>query len=178
MFMASPLFFLASCTTGTWFIGQGLSYWQAEKNPARYIQAVVTTDDGELEYLSSGEAVHRIESILKKYETSPSRAELESSEAVYPYSFLLPEREGRIEIDELTHVHYEAKTLSPGKQRITVSHVGDDYTKESKYYAARNDFSLISSRIFGVGHVMGALPYAFVLSLGLYAVGRLLKKLT
>jgi hypothetical protein len=61
IFMASPLFFLASCTTGTWFIGEGLSYWQAGKDPTRYIQAVVTTDDGELEYLSSREAVERIE---------------------------------------------------------------------------------------------------------------------
>jgi hypothetical protein len=115
---------------------------------------------------------------LKQYEIFLSRSEIESRETVYPYSFLLPESEGRIEIDELTYVHFEAKTLSPGKQRVTVSHLGDDYTKESRYYAARNNFSLIPSRIFGVGHVMGALPYAFVLSLVLYAVGRLLKKLT
>jgi hypothetical protein len=90
IFMASPLFFLASCTTGTWFIGEGLSYWQAGKDPTRYIQAVVTTDDGELEYLSSREAVERIESLLKQYEIFISRSEIESRETVYHYSFLLP----------------------------------------------------------------------------------------
>lgn len=176
MVMASPLFFLASCSTGAWFIGEGLSHLQARKDPTRYTQAVVTRSDGELSYLGSLEEVERIGSLLREYESFLSRADIESGETVYPYSFLLPLNNGTIEIDEFTHVRFDAETLSPGKQKITVINVGDDYTKESKYYATRSEYSLISSRIFGVGHVMGALPYAFVLSLLIYAVGLALKR--
>ena len=46
-----------------------------------------------------------------------------------------------MEMDALTHVRFRAKTLSPGRQKVIVSHLGDDDTRESKYHATRSEFA-------------------------------------
>jgi len=171
LILASPFFFVVSCSGGSWFIGEALSHWQAAKNPTRYVRAVIATKEGEFQYVESQSEIDQIEAVLREY-----KAIDEEFDAEYPYSFLLPVSEGRIDIDDLRHVRFEVTTIDDGQQEITVWDIDDDYRIQIVYLAGQTQITPVYSRIFGAGHVMGAWPYAFVLSLVIYGIGRSLKK--
>jgi hypothetical protein len=81
--------------------------------------------------------------VFREYQANHEETAARTDAAEYPYSFLLPVSEGRIEI---------------------------------VCRAERTQIVPVYSRIFGAGHVMGAWPYALVLSLVIYGIGRSLKK--
>jgi hypothetical protein len=162
--LCSKIFFLASCSTGTWVGGKALSHWQARGDSPRFVQVMVVNHSGEIQYLSSRSEIENIERILAEFTGYIEEQDL-------PFSFLLPQGEGEIEINEFTRVYYSAKPLEPEKQEVMVRHVDDDYTRQSIYHAERHRITPVYSRVFGVGHVMAAWPYALVLSLMLYGAG-------
>ena len=164
----SKLFFLTSCTTGTWFGGEALSHWHARGDTPRFVQAIVM-NDGEMQYLSSKTAVDHFTQVVAAFGADAKEADL-------PFTFLLTQNGGTLEIDEFTRVKFTVKELNNGVQEIVVLNIDDDYTRESIYHAERYRITPIYSRVFGVGHVMAAWPYALVLSLILYGIGWLLKK--
>jgi len=118
--LSSQIFFVASCTVGARAIGEGFAYWQALDDPKRYEQAVVTTRNGGLNYLDSRREIDRISRIIREHDSLEAGAKLEVGKTDDPYSFLLSESEGTIEINEYTFVHYQARAISPGKQDVTV----------------------------------------------------------
>ena len=176
LILASPLFFIVSCSSGSWFIGDALSRWQAAKNPTRYVRAVIATKEGEFQYVESQSEVDRMEELLREYQATYEEFGAYIDDAEYPYSFLLPVSEGRIDIDDLRHVRFEVNAINDEQQEITVWDIDDDYRIQIIYRAEQTQITPVYSRIFGVGHVMGAWPYAFVLSLIIYGIGRSLKK--
>ena len=167
--LTSNIFFLASCSTGMWFGGEALSHWQARGDSPRFVQAIVASHDGEIHYLSSRSEVEDYEKIIAEFLGYSKENDL-------PFTFLLSQSEGEIEINKYTRVHFSVSTLSPEEQEITVEHIDDDYTRESIYQAERHKITPIYSRVFGVGHVMAAWPYALGLSLILYGIGWAFKR--
>ena len=176
LILASPLFFVVSCASGSWFIGDALSRWQAVKHPLRYAGAVIVRKDGELEYLESQREIDWSQQALSEYQSIYDEFEDYIGEPDYPYSFLLPQTEGRITIDDLRHVRFEVSVIDEERQEITVWDIDDDYRKQIVYRAEPTRVTPTYSRIFGVGHFMGAWPYAMVLAFSIYATGRSLKR--
>jgi len=176
LILASPLFFVVSCTSSSWFIGDALSRWQAVKHPLRYAGAVIARKDGAFEYLESQREIDWSEQALSEYEKAWDGFTDYVDAPEYPYTFLLPQSEGRITIDELRHVRFEVSRIGAEEQEITVWDIDDDYGKEIVYRARQTQITPIYSRIFGVGHVMGAWPYALVVAFAIYGVGRSLKR--
>jgi hypothetical protein len=146
-----------------------LSHWQARGDPGRHVQVVVSGRGGEILYLSSGGDVANLEKLLEDPGNDAGSNDL-------PYSFLLLQSEGEIELDELTRVRFVARTLGEDRQEVTVYRMDDDYQYESIYHAERNRITPVYSRVFGVGHVMGAMPYAFGFSLIVYGAGWALRR--
>ncbi len=165
--MYSKIFFLVSCTTGSWVGGNALSYWQAQGDTPRFVQALVFYKNGEIKYLSS-------QSEVKNHEKQLGKLGGYTDDEKLPFTFLLQKNEGKIEIDEYTHVRFEVKTIGENAQKIKVQKRDDDYTRWSIYHATANKITPVYSRIFGVGHFMGAGPFAFIFSLVLYGIGWLI----
>ena len=72
---------------------------------------------------------------------------------------------------EYNTITYTVKVLDADEQEITVVNQDDDYTRTSIYIASPLTVKPVYSRVLGVGHFMGALPYAFAISLMLYSIG-------
>jgi hypothetical protein len=92
------------------------------------------------------------------------------------YSFLMSKPSGRIDINDYTHLSYRVLENQGSAQVIEVEDKDDDNTFCCRYRATHTDIMPLSSQMFYVGYMFGALPFAFGTALGLYGVGRFLRR--
>jgi hypothetical protein len=90
------------------------------------------------------------------------------------YSFLMSKPSGRIDVNDHTHLSYRVLENQGSAQVIEVEDGYDDGTVWSRYRATHADVMPLSSRMFILGYMFGALPFAFGIAFGLYGVGRFL----
>jgi hypothetical protein len=92
------------------------------------------------------------------------------------YSFLMSKPSGRIDINDHTHLSYRVLENQGSAQIIEVKDDHNDKTVWSRYRATHTDVMPLSSRMLYFGYMFGALPFAFCTALGLYGVGRFLRR--
>ena len=92
------------------------------------------------------------------------------------YSFLMSKPSGRIDINDYTYLSYRVLENQGSAQVIEVEDKDDDNTFCCRYRATHTDIMPLSSQMFYVGYMFGALPFAFGTALGLYGVGRFLRR--
>jgi len=90
------------------------------------------------------------------------------------YSFLMSKPSGRIDINDYTHLSYRVLENQGSAQIIEVEDDDDDRTVWSRYRATHTDVMPLASRMFYVGYMFGALPFALGIAFGLYGAGRFL----
>jgi len=90
------------------------------------------------------------------------------------YSFLMLKPSGRIDINDYTHLSYRVIENQGSAQVIEVEDKDDDNTFWCRYRATHADVMPLASRMFYIGYMFGALPFAFGIAFGLYGVGQFL----
>jgi hypothetical protein len=92
------------------------------------------------------------------------------------HSFLMSKPSGRIDINDYTYLSYRVLENQGSAQVIEVEDKDDDNTFCCRYRATHTDIMPLSSQMFYVGYMFGALPFAFGTALGLYGAGRFLRR--
>ena len=92
------------------------------------------------------------------------------------YSFLLPHPESKSQDPAWEAYGCKVTRLSPGRQLIELKTYTEDYTFTHVYIAEKNSVEPLRSKIFGPDQALQAVPLAFLFSLGLYGLGRWLRR--
>jgi hypothetical protein len=92
------------------------------------------------------------------------------------YSFLLPHPEGKLHAQEWEEDDVKIITLSPGRQLIEFKTYTEDYSFTHIYIAEENRVEPLRSKVFGPDQAFQAAPLAFIFALGLYGLGRWLRR--
>lgn len=92
--------------------------------------------------------------------------------------FLMSQSSGELESGGYASVSYRVLQGTPEAQEIEVIDVDDDRTVWSRYRATATGVTPLGSRMFYVGYMYQALPFAMLLALLVYAGGRLLWRRT
>jgi len=160
LILYSKIFFMVSCSVGSYQFGKVISYQQANRDEPQFVQVLLYDSDGNYDYLTSRSEIK-------------SAIENVSNGA---FSFLLPEEGGVVSEEDFSILSYTVKPLGENQQEITVVNRDDDYTRTSIYTATPDKVTSTYSHIFGVGHMMGGSLYAFCVALGLYFIGWLIMR--
>ncbi|WP_159064803.1 hypothetical protein [Thaumasiovibrio subtropicus] len=152
--LSSQIFFVVSCTCSAVPISKLLSHL----NTPKYNYALVQDGD-EVIFLDN-------QSTIEKYRSK--------QDINLPVSFLINQAHGQMPIDTATSLHYQVEQLNE-KQRISIKIINDDWQTTFEYDATHSQISNINSHHWAVGHLFGAFPYAFLLALCLYLIGKRLR---
>jgi hypothetical protein len=134
--------------------------------------------------VSDGDSVHTLFSVVAKPKNdqegfwflSLDQAE-QLKESAEPFSFLMSKPTGNMNDGSLI---YSFQVLEDHKkeQLIEVIETYKDRDNKiwSRYRATENDIYPVSSRMFYFGYMFNAVPFAFIFSLLLYVICRILKR--
>ena len=89
---------------------------------------------------------------------------------------MLPHPEGKSPVRQWEEDDVKATTLSPGRQLIEFKTYSEDYSFTHIYIAEENRFEPLRSKVFGPDQAFQAAPFAFLFALGLYGLGRWLRR--
>lgn len=163
--LGSSLFFLVSCTA---------SLTAGTKIAAKLDERYMSNGD---EPLSTFKVV-----AMPGLEGKPFQAILlsdlpQAQEENSNLSFLMPDNTGKIDTDYAS-ISYTVINADDTGQEIEVieQHFDGDNTIWSRYKANATTVSPVFSKMFYIGYMFTAFPFAFVFALALYALGRYMKK--
>jgi len=134
--------------------------------------------------VGDGDSVHTLFSVVAKPKNdqedfwflSLDQAE-QLKESSGPFSFLMSKPTGNI--DDGSSV-YTFQVLEDHKKEqiieVIETYKDGDNTIWSRYRATEKDIYPVSSRMFYFGYMFNAVPFAFIFSLLLYVIGRILKR--
>ncbi|MBV5310244.1 hypothetical protein [Chromatium okenii] len=92
------------------------------------------------------------------------------------YQLLLPKPFARMKINDYQYIAYRVLEQKENSQLIEVEDSNDDRTIWSCYRTDGRAVTPIASRMFHVGYMMNALPYAFGVALFLHGIGLILRR--
>ena len=163
--LASAWFFPVSCTLGV-AAGTPLLAKLDERDAAK------------------GDAIHRSIAVTAMPPTGDDRAfdylllgNVESYRERHPQAtFLMPAKEGSIQVQTSIRVSYKVVAERPGEQTIDTHYRDGDREAWGRYRATKDGVTGISSRAFDSFYLFSAVPYAFGLALLLIVGGRIAKR--
>ncbi len=91
-------------------------------------------------------------------------------------TFLMSKPSGTLESGGYASVSYRVLQSTAAAQEIEVIDLDDDRTVWSRYRATATNVTPLGSRMFYVGYMYQALPFAMLLALLVYVGGRLLRR--
>ena len=92
------------------------------------------------------------------------------------YSFLLPPPKGKLHVQKWEEDDVKVTTISPGRQLIEFNTYTVGYTFTHIYIAEENKVVPLYSKVFSPDQLFQAFPFAFCFALGLYGLGRWLRR--
>lgn len=166
--LGSLWFFPVSCTSGL-YAGMHVASRMDERDTARGQQVhpafSIVAEPG-----VDGQAFQLVR--LADIESFKKKGAAQS----IPQSFLMSEPSGTLESGGYASVSYRVLQSTAEAQEIEVIDLDDDRTVWSRYRATATEIAPLGSRMFYVGYMYRALPFALLLALLVYAGGRLLRR--
>jgi len=92
------------------------------------------------------------------------------------YSLLMSKPSDQVDVNDRTHIAYHVLESSEAHQVIEVEETDDDKTIWSQYRATSSEVTPLTSRMFYMGYMFSALPWALGIALLLYGIGRFLRR--
>lgn len=91
------------------------------------------------------------------------------------YSLLMSKPSDQVDVEHRTRIAYHVLERSESHQVIEVQETDDDKTIWSQYRATSSEVTPLTSRMFYMGYMFSALPWALGIASLLYCIGRFLR---